>query len=58
MREFLKILVDRRSLWSVWFVAARAGAGLVETAGSHPVYVSNPQVVADLIEPAAQVEAK
>ena len=35
-------------------MAARAGATVVETAGSHAVYVSNPQVVADLIEQAAQ----
>lgn len=35
-------------------MAGRAGASVVETAGSHAVYVSNPQVVADLIEQAAQ----
>jgi len=37
-------------------MAARAGATVVETAGSHAVYVSNPHVVADLIEqgPAAR----
>ncbi len=34
-------------------MAVRAGAIVVETAGSHAVYVSNPQVVADLIEKAA-----
>ena len=34
-------------------MAARAGATTVETAGSHAIYVSNPQVVADLIEQAA-----
>jgi pimeloyl-ACP methyl ester carboxylesterase len=39
-------------------MAARAGATVVETAGSHAVYVSNPQVVADLIELAAQGAAK
>ena len=35
-------------------MAARAGATVAETAGSHAVYVSNPRVVADLIEKAAQ----
>ena len=35
-------------------MAARAKATVVETAGSHAVYVSNPQVVAALIEKAAQ----
>jgi pimeloyl-ACP methyl ester carboxylesterase len=39
-------------------MAARAGATVVETAGSHAVYVSNPRVVADLIEKAAQGAAK
>ncbi len=39
-------------------MAARAGASVVETAGSHAVYVSNPQVVADLIKQAAQGAAK
>jgi pimeloyl-ACP methyl ester carboxylesterase len=39
-------------------MAARAGATVVETAGSHAVYVSNPQVVANLIEQAAQSAAK
>ena len=34
-------------------MAARARATTVETAGSHAIYVSNPQVVADLIEQAA-----
>jgi len=34
-------------------MAVRAGAIVVETAGSHAIYVSNPQVVADLIEKAA-----
>jgi pimeloyl-ACP methyl ester carboxylesterase len=35
-------------------MAARAGATVVETAGSHAIYVSNPRVVADLIEQAAK----
>jgi pimeloyl-ACP methyl ester carboxylesterase len=39
-------------------MAARAGATVVETAGSHAVYVSNPKVVADLIETAAKGVAK
>ena len=39
-------------------MAARAHATTVETAGSHAVYVSKPQVVADLIEQAAQSAAK
>lgn len=39
-------------------MAGRAGATVAETAGSHAVYVSNPQVVADLIEQAAQGAAK
>ena len=39
-------------------MAARAGATVVETAGNHAVYVSNPQVVADLIEKAAQGAVK
>ncbi len=39
-------------------MAARAGATVVETAGSHAVYVSNPRVVADLIEQAAESAAK
>ena len=34
-------------------MASRAGATIVETPGSHAVYVSNPQVVADIIEKAA-----
>jgi pimeloyl-ACP methyl ester carboxylesterase len=34
-------------------MAERAGATVRESAGSHAVYVSNPQVVADLIEQAA-----
>jgi pimeloyl-ACP methyl ester carboxylesterase len=39
-------------------MAGRAGATAVETAGSHAIYVSNPQVVAHLIEQAAQGAAK
>ena len=38
-------------------MAARAGATVVETAGSHAIYISNPKVVADLIEQAAQAGA-
>ena len=39
-------------------MATRAGATVVETAGSHAIYVSNPKVVADLIEKAAHGAAK
>ena len=39
-------------------MAVRAGASVAETAGSHAIYVSNPKVVADLIEAAAQGAAK
>jgi pimeloyl-ACP methyl ester carboxylesterase len=39
-------------------MASRAGAAAVETAGSHAIYVSNPQVVARLIEQAAQEAGK
>jgi pimeloyl-ACP methyl ester carboxylesterase len=39
-------------------MAQRAGATVVETAGSHAIYVSNPKAVADLIETAAQGVAK
>jgi hypothetical protein len=39
-------------------MASRAGATVVETAGSHAIYVSNPKVVADLIEKAAHGAAK
>ena len=39
-------------------MAGRAGAAVVETAGSHAIYVSNPRVVADLIEQAAHGAAK
>jgi pimeloyl-ACP methyl ester carboxylesterase len=35
-------------------MAGRAGATVVETPGSHAVYVSNPRVVADLIKKAAE----
>jgi pimeloyl-ACP methyl ester carboxylesterase len=35
-------------------MAERAGASLVEAAGSHSIYVSQPQVVGELIEQAAQ----
>ena len=39
-------------------MARRAGATVVETAGSHAVYVSNPAVVAKLIEQAAEGSAQ
>jgi pimeloyl-ACP methyl ester carboxylesterase len=39
-------------------MAARAGATVLETPGSHSVYVANPQVVADLIDQAAHGAAK
>ena len=39
-------------------MAKRAGASIVEQIGSHAVYVSQPKVVADLIERAAQAPAK
>ena len=39
-------------------MAGRAGATVMETAGSHSIYVSNPQVVADLIEQAAAALAE
>lgn len=38
--------------------AARAGATIIETAGSHAAYISKPQVVADAIEAAAKGAAK
>src|SRR5918997_5250866 len=38
------------------FMAERAGATVVEAPGSHSIYVSQPQVVADLIKQAARVE--
>jgi hypothetical protein len=34
-------------------MSERAGATVVETSGSHSIYVSQPGVVADLIEKAA-----
>ena len=37
-------------------MAKRAGSTVVETGGSHAVYVSKPQVVADLIEKAARAK--
>ena len=36
------------------FMATRAGSTVVEVAGSHAIYVSQPQAVAALIEQAAQ----
>jgi len=39
-------------------MSARAGATVVEVAGSHAVYVSQPQAVADLIVKAARAVAK
>jgi pimeloyl-ACP methyl ester carboxylesterase len=36
------------------FMSQRAGSKVVEVAGSHAIYVSKPQVVANLIEEAAQ----
>ena len=39
-------------------MAKRAGASIVEQSGSHAVYVSQPKVVADLIERATQAPAK
>jgi hypothetical protein len=38
-------------------MAERAGATVAETAGSHAVYVSQPQAVADLIKQAAAAVA-
>jgi hypothetical protein len=38
------------------FMAKRAGATVVEVKGSHAIYVSQPQVVADLIAQAAEGE--
>jgi pimeloyl-ACP methyl ester carboxylesterase len=35
-------------------MAGRAGAKVVETAGSHAVYVSQPQAVVDIIQQAAK----
>jgi pimeloyl-ACP methyl ester carboxylesterase len=39
-------------------MATRAKATVAETAGSHAIYVSNPKIVAQLIEQAAQASAK
>ena len=39
-------------------MATRAGATIVEAAGSHAVYVSNPKVAADIIKQAAKGAAK
>jgi len=39
-------------------MSKRAGATVVEVAGSHAVYVSQPQAVADLIVKAARAVAK
>lgn len=39
-------------------MAARAGATVVESPGSHSIYVSRPRVVADLIEQAAHAPAQ
>jgi len=36
------------------FMAKRAGASVVESKGSHAVYVSQPETVADLIKRAAK----
>lgn len=39
-------------------MAARAHATVVETPGSHAIFLSRPQVVADLIEQAAHAAAE
>jgi pimeloyl-ACP methyl ester carboxylesterase len=39
-------------------MAARAGATVSETSGSHALYVANPQVVADFIKQASRAAAK
>jgi pimeloyl-ACP methyl ester carboxylesterase len=39
-------------------MSKRAGASVVETAGSHAIYVSQPKAVAELIEKAAQAAHK
>jgi hypothetical protein len=39
-------------------MATRAGATMTETAGSHAIYVSNPPVVAKIIEQAAEAAGK
>lgn len=38
-------------------MAKRAGASVTEQSGSHAIYVSQPKVVADVIEKAAQAPA-
>jgi len=40
------------------FMSQRAGSTVVEVAGSHAIYVSNPGAVSDLIEQAAEAVAK
>jgi len=40
------------------FMAGRAGSTVVEVAGSHAIYVSQPKAVADLIRTAAQSASK
>ena len=40
------------------FMSERAGATVKEVGGSHAIYVSNPQAVADIIEDAARDNAK
>jgi hypothetical protein len=39
-------------------MSKRAGSKIVEATGSHAIYVSRPQVVADLIEQAVTAQAK
>jgi hypothetical protein len=36
------------------FMAARANANIIEHAGSHAIYVSQPELVANFIESAAE----
>jgi hypothetical protein len=40
------------------FMSQRAGSTVTEVGGSHAIYVSNPQAVADIIEEAATSESK
>jgi hypothetical protein len=40
------------------FMSKRAGSTVVEVAGSHAIYVSQPSVVANLIEDAAKGVSK
>ena len=40
------------------FMSQRAGSTVKEVEGSHAIYVSNPQAVADIIEAAATGRAK